>query len=405
MSAICGILYLDGKPVAAETVDTMMAKLSHRGRDGSGVWREGPLGLGHQMLHTTPESLHETLPFRDSSSDLVITADARIDNREELFDEFDIPPPERAGVADSKLILKAYEKWGEDCSKRLLGDFAFAIWDRRKQQLFCARDHVGFRTFYYYHSRRFLAFATEIKGVLAAPDVPRRLNETAVADYLVYNQQDLEITFYKGILRLPPAHVIVLQAGVLKKQSYWVPHTQPELKLPADDDYAQALLEKMTQAVRCRIRGAFPVGIMLSGGLDSSSVASLAARMLRDQGKPLIAVCSALQENHPGIEKDERQYIEAVKKQEDNIHVEYVLANDVSPFQDLPGQFQRMDQPFRDLFYCMSDALYAAARKNQFAQSRIPLKGWLLHRQHSIWSTPIPCPLKDGATGRTIHRL
>ena len=108
MSGICGIYNLDGKPLPAETLDGMMATLSHRGPDGSGSWKEGSVGLGHLMLHTTPESLDETLPLRDASGDLVITADARIDNREELLNVFGIPHPDRARIPSCVLILKAY---------------------------------------------------------------------------------------------------------------------------------------------------------------------------------------------------------------------------------------------------------------------------------------------------------
>jgi asparagine synthase (glutamine-hydrolysing) len=363
LSGICGIFHLDGKPVEPEVLDRIMTTLSHRGPDGTGAWQEGPVGLGHLMLHTTPESLHEKLPLRDTSSDLVVTSDARIDNRDELFDALEIPHPEQAAMPDSALILNAYVKWGEDCPKHLLGDFVFVLWNKSKQQLFCARDQMGVKGLYYYHSPRLFAFASEIKGVLAAPNVPRRLNEIAMADYLIGNDQDLEMTFYEEILRLPPAHILVLTAEEFKMSRYWTPELGPELKLSSDEDYAEALREHMFQAVHCRMRSAFPVGVTLSGGLDSSSVACIAARRLREKGQRLIAVSSALPENHPGIETDEREYIEVVQRQEDNIDVEYVLAEGATPFDDLEGQFDRMDQPFRDLFYYMSDALYKTARK------------------------------------------
>ncbi|MDY7031664.1 MAG: asparagine synthase-related protein [Thermodesulfobacteriota bacterium] len=364
MSGICGIFYTDGKSVPQEILDEIMTTLSHRGVDGSGVWREGTVGLGHQMLHTTPESLHETLPFKDSSANLVITADARIDNRNELFEALGIPYADRVGMPDSTLILKAYEKWGEDCPKHLLGDFAFAIWDGRKQQLFCARDHMGFKALYYHHSHRFFVFASEIKGILAVPDVPRQLNEIAVADFLVCNQHDLEITFYEEIVRLPPAHILMLRSERIKTKRYWTPELSEELRLPSNGEYAEALRELMFQAVHCRMRSNFPVGVMLSGGLDSSSVACIAARRLREEGKRLIAVSSALPENYSGIEKDEREFVEEVRSRENNIDVEYVLAEGVTPFDDLEGLFQRIDQPSMNVFYYMFDALYRTSRKH-----------------------------------------
>src|SRR5262245_20600165 len=161
----------------------MVASVAHRGPDASGSWCQGAVGLGHRMLWTTPESLSEKLPLANQAGDLAITADARIDNRDELTAALGLPP--HSGVTDSMLILLAYEHWGEHCPEKLLGDFAFAIWDGRKRVLFCARDHFGVKPFYYCHSGRLFAFASEIKALLSLPEVPRRLNEVRVADYLV----------------------------------------------------------------------------------------------------------------------------------------------------------------------------------------------------------------------------
>ncbi|MDY6845348.1 MAG: asparagine synthase-related protein, partial [Thermodesulfobacteriota bacterium] len=364
MSGICGISNMDGKPLIPSVLDEMMNVLSHRGPDGSGVWYEGPVGLGHHMLYTTPESLHEKLPQKSGSTDLVITADSRIDNRDELLETLGVPHHMQNGMPDSIIILKAYEKWGEDCPNRLLGDFAFAIWDVKKRQLFCARDHIGIKAFYYHSSPCFFAFASEIKGVLSVPNVPCKINEVAVADFLVCNQHDWEGTFYKEILRLPPAHCLVLNAKGLKVRRYWKPEVSYSLKLSSNDEYAEALREQMFCAVHCRMRSAFPIGVTLSGGLDSSSVACIAARKLNGHEGKLIAVSSALPENHSGIETDEREYIEAVRRQENNIDVEYVFAKGVTPFDNLDSQFVKADQPFRDLFYYMSDALYDAVQRH-----------------------------------------
>jgi asparagine synthase (glutamine-hydrolysing) len=129
MSAVVGIFYLDGQPVEGADLVKMLDSLSHRGSDGSGTWKRGPLGLGHVMQWTTPESLHERLPFVDEARQLVITADARIDNRDELVKVLRIADCPAEMISDSMLILASYEKWGERCVDRLLGDFAFAIWD------------------------------------------------------------------------------------------------------------------------------------------------------------------------------------------------------------------------------------------------------------------------------------
>lgn len=134
MGAITGIFYRDGRSVKPEQIKEINDKLSHRGLNGSAVWTDGSVALGHQMLHTTPESLHEKLPFEDEDSGLVITADARIDNRKELSEMLGIE--DREDVSDSYFILEAYQKWGEKCPDKLLGDFAFAIWDKNKKNYF-----------------------------------------------------------------------------------------------------------------------------------------------------------------------------------------------------------------------------------------------------------------------------
>ena len=140
MSAVFGIYYLDGRPVTEAELNSMTESLAHRGSDRAGIWSDGTAGLGHRMLWTTPESLHERLPLLGSTGHLAITADARIDNRDELMKLLGIEAADPEQISDSQLILAAYERWGEQCVSRLLGDFAFAIWDRRKQSLFCARD-------------------------------------------------------------------------------------------------------------------------------------------------------------------------------------------------------------------------------------------------------------------------
>ena len=166
MSGIIGIHYLDGRPVDRENLTKMVDILAHRGPDGADIWVDGCVGLGHRMLWTTPESLIEKLPLENQRGDLVITADARIDNRDELIAALQINNRPSDKVVDSELILAAYEKWGEDCPEHLLGDFAFAIWDERRELLFCARDHFGVKPFYYYFANNTFAFGSEIKALL-----------------------------------------------------------------------------------------------------------------------------------------------------------------------------------------------------------------------------------------------
>src|SRR5262249_21169187 len=180
MSGIFGIHFLNGAPVSDPQLKRMSGLLAHRGPDGEGRWCDHSVGLGHRMLCTTPEAITEQVPLVDRAGSLVITADARLDNRVELISALGVS----ANSSDGELILAAYRKWGEACPEHLLGDFAFAIWDARDQSLFCARDHFGVRPFYYYLSQSIFVFATEIKALFSMPEVQRKLNEVRLGDHL-----------------------------------------------------------------------------------------------------------------------------------------------------------------------------------------------------------------------------
>jgi asparagine synthase (glutamine-hydrolysing) len=358
MSGIAGIYYLDDKPIERETLGKMVEILAHRGPDGADVWCEGSVGLGHRMLWTTPESLLEKLPLANQTGDLVITADARIDNRDELIPqlELDIFPKEK--VTDSQIILAAYEKWGEQCPEKLLGDFAFAIWDRREHKLFCARDHFGVKPFYYYSSDKIFVFATEIKAILCLPEVPCQLNEVRVGDYLTSMFEDKAITFYQDIFRLPPSHSMIVNCKAIQLQSYWSLNPNRELCLSSDEEYAAKFREIFTEAVRCRLRSAFPVGAMLSGGLDSSSIACTARTILAEnEGQPLPTFSAIFDEV---TECDERPYIKAVLAQ-GSMEPHYLHGDRLSPLTDIDTVLWHQDEPLYAFNLFLNWGLYGIA--------------------------------------------
>lgn len=360
MSAIAGIYYLDGQPVERTNLERMVESLAHRGSDASGIWSEGSIGLAHRMLWTTPESLQEQLPLKNYTSDLVITADARIDNRDELIAALGLTN-RPAEIADSQLILASYEKWGDRCPEKLLGDFAFAIWDQRQQKLFCARDPMGVKPFYYYRSNRVFVLASEIKALLCLAEVPRQLNEVRVAYHLALLFEDQEITFYKDILRLPPAHSITV-GSQQQLRLYWSLDPLREVRLHSDQEYAQAFQEIFTEAVRCRLRSAFPVGSTLSGGLDSSSIASTARKLLLESGTQHLHTFSAIFPNLPKEDLrwiDERRYINAVLA-EGGFESHSVHADCLSPLIELLWQDDEA-VPAPNLY--MHQALYSAAQQ------------------------------------------
>ena len=277
MSAIVGVLHLDGRPVDGSDLDAMLGSVAHRGPDASTTWSKGPVGLGQAMLRTTPESLSELppLPSRDGSK--IIVADARIDNRDEILSGIDVSGADGREMSDSAVILACYEAWGERCAERLLGDFAFAIWDAERATLFCARDVFGVRPLYMHFQRgRLFAFASEIKALLTLREIPRRLNETRLGDYLIGSFDDREITFFRDIQRLAPARCASVNLGGMRSRSFWSLEPLKELEITSGQACAEALRDRFEAAVRCRMRSAYPVGSLLSGGLDSSSVTCMA---------------------------------------------------------------------------------------------------------------------------------
>jgi asparagine synthase (glutamine-hydrolysing) len=333
VSGIYGVVTTDGAPVARETLAPMAAALSFYGPDGHGQWCGGSAGLGHLMLHVTPESLQERQPASlRQAPHLIITADARIDNRDELFDALGVPLAGREKTPDSSLILLAFERWGEDCPKKLLGDFAFAIWNQRDRTLFCARDPFGCKPFVYYYGERRFIFASDINGVLANVE-SQRLNYPLLAAYLQMKTYYAEkrLTFFENIVKLEAAHIATLRAGELKISRYWSPEDVAEVHEPGSRDYDEHLAFLFRQAVECRVRSAFSVGSHLSGGLDSSSVTILASRLLRARGKELATFSwsPAPEIAANGSLEGEYGRIDAICREE-NICCEYVPATAAS---------------------------------------------------------------------------
>jgi asparagine synthase (glutamine-hydrolysing) len=319
MSGILGLIYQDGRPVYDAQLRTMSAAIAHRGPDDRGIWVEDSAGLGHQMLWTTPESLLEKLPRIDPFTQLVITADIRLDNRSELITQLNLGSESSEKLTDSQILLTAYRQWGEACPEYLLGDFAFAIWNPNTQTLFCARDHFGVKPFYFYTHPETFAFASEIKALLALEDIPAKLNEVRFADYATLTLNDPSITSYQNIWRLPPAHALTLHPHQAPQQrQYWQLDPNKEIHHASNEDYAQAYRHHFLEAVRCRMRSAFPVGAHLSGGLDSSSVACTARYLsLQDNGAPI----HTFSHTYPDVpDSDESTFIDIVLKQNHFIH-------------------------------------------------------------------------------------
>jgi asparagine synthase (glutamine-hydrolysing) len=349
MSAIFGKFCFDGRPVPSSELLTMQQAMAYWGPDGDGIWCEDHIGLGNLRFNNTPESVGDTQPWVCPVSGDVITASVRLDNRDELLNTLSIQVPDGATVPDSHIILSAYHRWGEACANRLLGDWVFAIWNRKERKLFIARDHHGNTGLYYYTDSRCLIFAPSLKGLLALPEVPRRPNPQAIAEVLVAWPAHGASTCYEGVLRLPPAHAMTVTPKGIKVERYWYLEHTPNLRLGTDNDYVEAFLEIYTEAVRCRLRSPAPVGISLSGGLDSGSVAALAARELGKNGRRLAAFSSVpispSEDLVDGHLADETPLIEATTEFIGNIDLQYIKARDASPVAGIKRALDIHGQP------------------------------------------------------------
>lgn len=287
MSGIAVMYRPDGRPVDREMVGRMLSAITHRGPDGVNLWVKGAVALGHAMLRTTPESMHEMQPLVDVDADLCLTMDGRVDNRAELTKALEQRSFRPTAGTDAELVLRAYQLWGEESPKRILGDFAFAIWDGRRRELFCARDAMGVKPFYYYWDGQTLLCGSELQQILACALVAPEPNEEVIGVYLSGKIIDCNSTLYRRVFRLEPSHSMIVGPHGMRKRQYFDLNSSRSIRYRTDRDYGEHFLEIFQSAVLCRLRshnGA--VAAELSGGLDSSMVVGTSASLLRDGAAP-----------------------------------------------------------------------------------------------------------------------
>jgi asparagine synthase (glutamine-hydrolysing) len=294
MSAIAALWCRRQHRDAGADIERMLGALALYGPERAGHWRDTDLALGHCLHVTLPEDRYDRQPIAGNRVTGVATA--RLDNRAELTDKLQLEPARARTMADSAFVLAAYERWGDDCLKHLLGDFSFAVWDENRQRLFCARDHLGRHPLVYFSSDKLFALASMPKGLFALPDVPRRLDEDEVIRRLrvapFHETIPSERHIFAGLRTLPAGHSLTVTASGETLSRYWAADPERRLRL-SDDDTIAASRELFDEAVRCRLRGLGEVGSQLSGGLDSAAVTATAARLLAGEGRGLTAFTAA----------------------------------------------------------------------------------------------------------------
>lgn len=286
MSGIVGIVHLDGAPIRAACLERMTRYLHFCGPDHQNVWVAGCVGFGHALLQTAPESAPRPQPC-SLDGEVWITADARLDGRRDLVRSLvshcRVPVDD---ASDAELILHAYQVWSEDCVQHLLGDFAFAIWDGWRRRLFCARDHFGVKPFYYARAGSCLVFSNSLNCLRLHPDVSDELNDLAIADFLLFDgNQDVSTTVFADIQRLPAGHCLSVSKAEHCLRRYWTLPADGHIRYRRAADYVDHFKVLLRQAVGERLRAA-RVGVCMSGGLDSTSVAATARQLVAERSTP-----------------------------------------------------------------------------------------------------------------------
>ncbi len=312
MSGIAVIWNRDDRPVDRDVLFQMTRLMDRRGPDREAHYFRGSIGLGHCMLATTPESPAEEEPLVNEARSLCLTFDGRIDNRAELRSFLQAHDARLRGDSDAELVLASYRHWGEDCPTHLLGDFAFAIWDQQRKLLFCARDPLGVRPFFYATIGDTFICASEIRSLFALPGLKKEPDLATVVCHLLKKYVEFDETIYRGVYRLPLAHRLTVTRDAIRCSRYWDIDPARTIRYRNDDEYAEHFRELFFDSVRCRLRSRGPVAGMLSGGLDSSSIVCSAQRICDDLAmtEPGFETFSMVFDRFPSC--DERPFIDEV---------------------------------------------------------------------------------------------
>ncbi len=343
MCGFCGELRLDGGAGRIDLVRRMLPSLARRGPDGEGVWHDGPVALGHRRLAIIDLSDHAAQPMVDATLGLTLVFNGTIYNYRELRTELAELGYHFFSRGDSEVILKAYHAWGEHCVERLHGMFAFAIWDRHQQQLFLARDRLGIKPLYYAPGSDGFRFASNTMALLAGGGIDTDIDPIALHHQLTLHAViPAPRTLLQGIRKLEPATTLTLTAdGSSHHRRYWQLDAVRSQTGWDEAEWTEAIHVSLREAVRKRMVVAdVPVGVLLSGGLDSSLLVALLAEAGVDQLNTFsIGFEDAAQESG-----SEFEFSDPVAARYDTRHHRFLIPND-EVLQRLPEAVEQMAEP------------------------------------------------------------
>ena len=291
MSALAGFWNWAGTDRPDQRCRAILAAQLPCAPDGQDVRSTDSIALGRGLYKLLPEDDHDRQPLCSGDGSLVMVADVRLDNRADLLGRLGSTASDARGLSDADVLLAAYERWGEGSLDLLNGDFAFAIWDRRRGKLILARDPLGLRPLHYHHASRFFAFSSRPAGLHALAGVSRRADMATLADFVGLVPIEGSAGFYQSVDRVEAGHVVTVTPSGVAARRYWTP--QPtRLGWKSFDEYTEAFRAELDRSVRVRLRTRGDrVATHLSGGWDSSAVTATVAR-LRGPGESVLAYTS-----------------------------------------------------------------------------------------------------------------
>ena len=325
MCGICGQFRFDSENVSSKSLTSMMSKLARRGPDSNGKWLEGKIGFGHQRLSIIDLSSHGNQPMVDDLLKLILVFNGTIYNYKSLRSELIDKGYSFFSHSDTEVIIKAYHYWGEDCVKYLDGMFAFCMWDKSNQKLFVARDRMGIKPLYYNLSNKAFTFASNSQALLTQ-DLDKNVNPIALQQQLsLHGVVPAPNTIINGIQKVKPATVITINTkGLLKEKTYWHPSANRSERNLSDNEYVEKAHELLTAAVTKRMDAAdVPIGVLLSGGLDSSLLVAL----LKEAGHEDIRTFSIGFEDIDNEAGSEFEYSDQIVSKFKTQHQKYVVSN------------------------------------------------------------------------------
>ncbi|MBW1763610.1 MAG: asparagine synthase (glutamine-hydrolyzing) [Deltaproteobacteria bacterium] len=342
MCGICGKLNFHGTGITEELIRKMTSSLSYRGPDHEGIFVSPPVGLGHRRLSIIDLSPSGHQPMKNEDGSIFLVFNGEIYDFEEIRADLKEKGHRLSSRTDSETIIHLYEDEGTDFLDRLNGMFAFALWDSTRQELWLVRDRLGIKPLYYYWDGSRLIFASEIKAILADPDVPREMDWKALDLYLTLNYIPAPWTIFKNIRKLCPGEYLIGDKEGISIRSYW--DIEPQIGVLEKinfNEHKKQLYEKMEGAVRRRLISDVPLGAFLSGGIDSSIIVAL---MARNSNNP-IKTFSIGYKDLPLF--DETRYAREVAEFNNTDHQEFKLdSQDI--LDAFPAVLENLDEPFAD---------------------------------------------------------